>query len=127
MRARADCAHTSIRDHWVKCMSRCPDQVVNLKRDAQCLSPQASLILIDRPTAVGRKGEAGGRKRPNEDETRVRHEGENGRAQEGGLTAPKRVRGAPKTQWEGKCCFFFAARMKKKGVCKGNLQTTQQV
>ncbi|GFX71818.1 hypothetical protein TNCV_2010551 [Trichonephila clavipes] len=24
----------------------------------------------------------------------------NGRAQEGGLTAPKRVRGAPKTQWE---------------------------
>ncbi|GFU49415.1 dnaJ homolog shv [Trichonephila clavipes] len=36
------------------------------------------------------QGEAGGRKRPNEDETRVRHEGENGRAQEGGLTAPKR-------------------------------------
>ncbi|GFW94346.1 hypothetical protein TNCV_1432811 [Trichonephila clavipes] len=31
----------------------------------------------------------------------------NGRAQEGGLTAPKRVRGAPKTQWEGKCCNFF--------------------
>ncbi|GFU37751.1 hypothetical protein TNCV_1466191 [Trichonephila clavipes] len=48
----------------------------------------------------------------------------------GGLTAPKRVRGAPKTQWEGKCCYFFvvvAAGMKKKGVCKGNLQTTQQV
>ncbi|GFY13581.1 hypothetical protein TNCV_4959511 [Trichonephila clavipes] len=22
----------------------------------------------------------------------------------GGLTAPKRVRGAPKTQWKGKCC-----------------------
>ncbi|GFU10644.1 hypothetical protein TNCV_1773171 [Trichonephila clavipes] len=53
------------------------------------------------------QGEAGGRKRPNEDETRVRHEGENGRAQEGGLTVPKRVRGAPKTQWEGKCCYFF--------------------
>ncbi|GFX95273.1 hypothetical protein TNCV_848641 [Trichonephila clavipes] len=78
------------------------------------------------------QGEAGGRKRPNEDETRVRHEGENGRAQEGGLTAPKRVRGAPKTQWEGKCCFFFfvlffAARMKKKGVCKENLDDTAGV
>ncbi|GFW39167.1 hypothetical protein TNCV_1831571 [Trichonephila clavipes] len=72
--------------------------------------------------------EAGGREPPNEDETRVRHEGENGRAQEGGLTVPKRVRGAPRTQWEGKCCcFFFAAGMKKKRVCKGNLQTTQQV
>ncbi|GFU65045.1 hypothetical protein TNCV_2852471 [Trichonephila clavipes] len=55
------------------------------------------------------QGEAGGRERPNEDETRVRHEGENGRAQEGGLNSPK------------------TPGMKKKGVCKGNLQTTQQV
>ncbi|GFX92659.1 hypothetical protein TNCV_4087641 [Trichonephila clavipes] len=54
------------------------------------------------------QGEAGGRKRPNEDETRVRHEGEKGKAQEGGgLTAPKCVREAPRTQWEGKCCYFY--------------------
>ncbi|GFT54380.1 hypothetical protein TNCV_2727171 [Trichonephila clavipes] len=31
MRARAYCAHPSIRDHWaLRCMSRCPDQVVSL-------------------------------------------------------------------------------------------------
>ncbi|GFW62891.1 transposable element Tcb2 transposase [Trichonephila clavipes] len=70
------------------------------------------------------QGEAGGRERPNEDETRVRHEGENGRAQEGGLTAPKRVRGAPRTQWEGKCCFFFRSwNEKEKGL---NRRTTAQ-
>ncbi|GFU09130.1 hypothetical protein TNCV_1319681 [Trichonephila clavipes] len=46
MRTRAYCAHPSIRDHWVlRCMSRCPDQLVSLKRDPQCLSPQASLIV----------------------------------------------------------------------------------
>ncbi|PRD31051.1 UNVERIFIED_CONTAM: hypothetical protein NCL1_24535 [Trichonephila clavipes] len=34
MRARAYCAHPSIRDHWVlRCMGRCPDPVVSLKRD----------------------------------------------------------------------------------------------
>ncbi|GFV03918.1 hypothetical protein TNCV_4227251 [Trichonephila clavipes] len=44
IRARAYCAHTSIRDHWALwCKSRCPDQVVSLKRDPQFLSPQASL------------------------------------------------------------------------------------
>ncbi|GFW71728.1 uncharacterized protein TNCV_219421 [Trichonephila clavipes] len=54
---RAYCAHPSIHDHWVlRCMSRCPDQVVSLTRDPQCLSPQASLVLIYRPTAVGMKG-----------------------------------------------------------------------
>ncbi|GFW12324.1 hypothetical protein TNCV_815791 [Trichonephila clavipes] len=37
-------------------MSRCPDQVVSLKRDTECLSPQASLVLIYRSTAVGMKG-----------------------------------------------------------------------
>ncbi|GFU89692.1 hypothetical protein TNCV_2265821 [Trichonephila clavipes] len=36
------------------------------------------------------QGEAGGRKRPNEDETRVRHEGEEWKSAGGGLTAPKR-------------------------------------
>ncbi|GFX98788.1 putative RNA-directed DNA polymerase from transposon X-element [Trichonephila clavipes] len=49
MRARAYCAHPSIRDHWaMKSRSRCPDQVVSLKRDPQCLSPQTSLVLICR-------------------------------------------------------------------------------
>ncbi|GFW08748.1 hypothetical protein TNCV_4299211 [Trichonephila clavipes] len=43
MRARTYCAQPSIRDHWaLRCMSRCPDQVVSLKRDPQCLSPQAT-------------------------------------------------------------------------------------
>ncbi|GFT47550.1 hypothetical protein TNCV_3750661 [Trichonephila clavipes] len=52
MRARAYCAHPSIRDNWaLRCKSRCLDQVVNLKREPQCLSPQASLVLIYRPTA----------------------------------------------------------------------------
>ncbi|GFT85097.1 hypothetical protein TNCV_791301 [Trichonephila clavipes] len=52
MRARAYCAHPSIRDLWaLRCMSRCPVQVDSLKRDSQCLSPQASLVLIYRPTA----------------------------------------------------------------------------
>ncbi|GFS80244.1 hypothetical protein TNCV_3447181 [Trichonephila clavipes] len=40
----------------------------------------------------------------------------------GGLTAPKRVRGAPRTQWEENAAiFFFAAGMKKKRVCKEKL------
>ncbi|GFW78627.1 uncharacterized protein TNCV_4260501 [Trichonephila clavipes] len=56
IRARAHCAHPRKRDHWaLRCMNRCPDQVVSLKRDPQCLSPQASLVLIYRPTAVGMK------------------------------------------------------------------------
>ncbi|GFS85421.1 hypothetical protein TNCV_2803361 [Trichonephila clavipes] len=38
------------------------------------------------------QGEAGGRKRPNEDETGVRHKGEEWKsAGKGGFTAPKRV------------------------------------
>ncbi|GFT17110.1 hypothetical protein TNCV_4738361 [Trichonephila clavipes] len=57
MRFRAYCAHPSKRDHWaLKCMSRCPDLMVSLKREPQCLSPQESLVLIYRPTAVGMKG-----------------------------------------------------------------------
>ncbi|GFX80176.1 uncharacterized protein TNCV_2108201 [Trichonephila clavipes] len=57
MRARAYCAHPSMREHWaLRCMSGCPDQVVSLKRDPQCLSPQVGLVLIYRPTAVRMKG-----------------------------------------------------------------------
>ncbi|GFX33162.1 hypothetical protein TNCV_3823341 [Trichonephila clavipes] len=57
MRARVCSAHSSIRDHWaLRYMSRCPDQVVSLKRDSQCLRPQASLVLIYRPIAVCMKG-----------------------------------------------------------------------
>ncbi|GFV32701.1 hypothetical protein TNCV_3890601 [Trichonephila clavipes] len=52
-------------------------------------------------------GEAGGRERPNEDETRVTPRGREWKFAGGGLTAPKRIRGAPKTQWEGECCFFL--------------------
>ncbi|GFW79402.1 hypothetical protein TNCV_2478091 [Trichonephila clavipes] len=37
----------------------------------------------------------------------------------GGLSAPKRVRGAPKTQWEGKCCFFFCSRNEKEKSLQG--------
>ncbi|GFV90867.1 hypothetical protein TNCV_2324361 [Trichonephila clavipes] len=59
MRARAFCAHPSIRDHWaLRCISRCPDQEISLKRDPLCLSPQANLIILYRPTAVGMKAES---------------------------------------------------------------------
>ncbi|GFY13017.1 brkDBD domain-containing protein [Trichonephila clavipes] len=37
-------------------MNRCPDLVVCLKRDLQCLRPQASLALIYRPNVAGMKG-----------------------------------------------------------------------
>ncbi|GFX17572.1 hypothetical protein TNCV_3411721 [Trichonephila clavipes] len=40
--------------------------------------------------------EAGGRERPNVDETRVRHEGENGGTQEGGLINPS----IPNQDWQ---------------------------
>ncbi|GFW78552.1 hypothetical protein TNCV_2243521 [Trichonephila clavipes] len=34
MKARSYCAHPRLRDHWgQRCMSRCPDQVVSLKRN----------------------------------------------------------------------------------------------
>ncbi|GFW66186.1 hypothetical protein TNCV_1710851 [Trichonephila clavipes] len=55
MRAR-NYAHPNIRDHWaLRCMNRCPNLVVCLKRDLQCLRLQASLVLIYRPNAVGMK------------------------------------------------------------------------
>ncbi|GFV34156.1 uncharacterized protein TNCV_5046901 [Trichonephila clavipes] len=37
-------------------MNRCPDLVVCLKRDLQCLRPEASLVLIYRPNVAGIKG-----------------------------------------------------------------------
>ncbi|GFW94331.1 hypothetical protein TNCV_1432661 [Trichonephila clavipes] len=44
------CAHPSTRDHWaLRCMSRCPDQLISLKRDFQCLSPQANLYSFIDP------------------------------------------------------------------------------
>ncbi|GFV26800.1 hypothetical protein TNCV_5000841 [Trichonephila clavipes] len=36
-------------------MNRCPDLVVCLKRDLQCLRPEASLVLIYRPNVAGMK------------------------------------------------------------------------
>ncbi|GFV91002.1 hypothetical protein TNCV_1248881 [Trichonephila clavipes] len=59
MRAKAYSAHPSIHDHWaLRCMSICLKQVVSLKLDPQCLSPQASLVLIYRPTTVGIKADS---------------------------------------------------------------------
>ncbi|GFT87550.1 hypothetical protein TNCV_3759891 [Trichonephila clavipes] len=37
-------------------MNRCPHLVVFLKRDLQCLRPEASLVLIYRPNVAGMKG-----------------------------------------------------------------------
>ncbi|GFW61430.1 hypothetical protein TNCV_346781 [Trichonephila clavipes] len=57
MRARNYYAHPNMRDHWaLRCMNRCPDLVVCLKRDLQCLRPQASLVLTYRPNTAGMKG-----------------------------------------------------------------------
>ncbi|GFX80660.1 hypothetical protein TNCV_499271 [Trichonephila clavipes] len=57
MRASNFYAHPNIRDHWaLRCMNRCPDLVVYLNRDLQCLRPQASLVLIYRPNVAGMKG-----------------------------------------------------------------------
>ncbi|GFV62947.1 uncharacterized protein TNCV_4410111 [Trichonephila clavipes] len=57
MRARNYCAHHNTRDHWtLRCMNRCPDLVVCLKRDLQCLRPEASLVLIYRPKVAEMKG-----------------------------------------------------------------------
>ncbi|GFX60953.1 hypothetical protein TNCV_1897131 [Trichonephila clavipes] len=57
MRARNYCAHHNTLDHLtLRCMNRCPDLVVCLKRDLQCLRPEASLVLIYRPNVAGMKG-----------------------------------------------------------------------
>ncbi|GFU85099.1 uncharacterized protein TNCV_1553621 [Trichonephila clavipes] len=56
LRVRAYCTHPNISDHWgLRSMSSYPDQVVSLKRDPECLSPQANLVLIYRPTEVEMK------------------------------------------------------------------------
>ncbi|GFV16550.1 hypothetical protein TNCV_4417391 [Trichonephila clavipes] len=69
------------------------------------------------------QGEAGGRERPNEDETGVTSRGREGKsAGREGLTAPKRVRGAPKTQWEEECYYFFCSRNEKEESARKNLQ-----
>ncbi|GFY36678.1 hypothetical protein TNCV_2566411 [Trichonephila clavipes] len=47
MRARNYCAHRNTRDHWtLRCMNRCPDLVVCLKRDLQCLRPETLNVLF---------------------------------------------------------------------------------
>ncbi|GFX62910.1 hypothetical protein TNCV_1100031 [Trichonephila clavipes] len=57
MRARNFYAHPNICDHWaLRCMNSCPDLVVCLNRDLQCLRPEASLVLIYQPNEVGMKG-----------------------------------------------------------------------
>ncbi|GFS95023.1 hypothetical protein TNCV_4413501 [Trichonephila clavipes] len=57
VKARNYCAHHNTRDHWtLRRMNRCPDLVVCLKRDLQCLRPETSLVLIYRPNVAGMKG-----------------------------------------------------------------------
>ncbi|GFU52090.1 hypothetical protein TNCV_3225121 [Trichonephila clavipes] len=57
MRARNYYSHPNLRDHWaLRSMNRCPNMLVSLKRDLQCLRPQASLILIYLPNVTGMKG-----------------------------------------------------------------------
>ncbi|GFX93108.1 hypothetical protein TNCV_140521 [Trichonephila clavipes] len=57
MRARNYYARSNMPDHCaLRCMNRCPDWVVCLKRVLQCLRAQANLLLIYRPTAAGMKG-----------------------------------------------------------------------
>ncbi|GFX76913.1 hypothetical protein TNCV_2257761 [Trichonephila clavipes] len=44
MSARAYCGYPSIRDHWaLRCMSKCPDQVVSLKRDPPVLKSSSKV------------------------------------------------------------------------------------
>ncbi|GFV29185.1 hypothetical protein TNCV_4602171 [Trichonephila clavipes] len=40
----------------LRCMIICPDQEVSLKLEPQRFSPQANLVLIHQPTAVGTDG-----------------------------------------------------------------------
>ncbi|GFV36149.1 hypothetical protein TNCV_1974851 [Trichonephila clavipes] len=44
MRARAYCTHPSIREDWkLRCMSRCPDKVVSVKRDSPVFKSPSKL------------------------------------------------------------------------------------
>ncbi|GFV36524.1 hypothetical protein TNCV_2260431 [Trichonephila clavipes] len=57
MKVRAYCVHPNTRDHWaLRFLSRYLDQVVRLKREPQCLSSQASLVIIYRSTAIRMQG-----------------------------------------------------------------------
>ncbi|GFU71253.1 hypothetical protein TNCV_3782391 [Trichonephila clavipes] len=57
MKARNYCAHPNTRDHWALWfINRCPDLVVCLKRDLQCLRLQATLVHIYRPNLAVMKG-----------------------------------------------------------------------
>ncbi|GFW89228.1 uncharacterized protein TNCV_2686611 [Trichonephila clavipes] len=56
MRARNYCAHHNTRDHWMQMYEQMSDLVVCLKRDLQCLRPEASLVFIYRPNVAGMKG-----------------------------------------------------------------------
>ncbi|GFW65524.1 hypothetical protein TNCV_1776681 [Trichonephila clavipes] len=77
-----------------------------------------------------RRGGGWRKKRPDENEKNIRYAGRNGGAQgRGGLTAPKRVRGAPKRnrnrEAAGIFFFFFAAGVKREwrlqdGTCSRN-------
>ncbi|GFX62596.1 ABC transporter G family member 25 [Trichonephila clavipes] len=68
MRARAYSAHPSIRDHWaLRCMNRCPDQVISLKRDPQfCKSPSKLGTHLSTHCSMGdtlKRGLSGGEKK----------------------------------------------------------------
>ncbi|GFV60533.1 hypothetical protein TNCV_3471681 [Trichonephila clavipes] len=57
MRARNYYAHPNIRDNCtLRCMNRCPDLAVCLKRNLQCLRPEASVVFIYRHNVAGMKG-----------------------------------------------------------------------
>ncbi|GFW35750.1 hypothetical protein TNCV_4435971 [Trichonephila clavipes] len=57
MRARNYCAHHNTRDHWdAEVHEQMSRFGVCLKRDLQCLRPEASLVLIYRPNVAGMKG-----------------------------------------------------------------------
>ncbi|GFV06348.1 hypothetical protein TNCV_1528721 [Trichonephila clavipes] len=67
------------------------------------------------------KGEAGGRERPNEDETGVTSRGREGKsAGREGLTAPKRVSRSTKNA-VGRRMLLFCSRNEKKSLCKEKL------
>ncbi|GFT95707.1 transposase [Trichonephila clavipes] len=59
MRARAYCAHPSIRYHWaLRCMNRCPDQGQTLNSDLYCQQLDRLKLVTDQkpPELVNRRG-----------------------------------------------------------------------
>ncbi|GFU33823.1 hypothetical protein TNCV_2169881 [Trichonephila clavipes] len=71
-RARAYCAHPNIRGHWaLRCVSRCPYQVVSLKRDPSVYAPKQAFGThlsthcsrderLSRPCPAGNKNRTSG-------------------------------------------------------------------